>query len=153
MNLLDRLVLSFFSSRRNWDFPNPSPAGECAPPPPSLNRGEGNTRWREQGESRGGRVPIPSDKVEYCSESRKQKNHPNFLWPFCRPTCFFSIFSSLFLFVARVNKRTCNSLFYYLISGFQWETRHEGTLNNHFVVGMAILIKSLLQQVVSTNTT
>jgi hypothetical protein len=26
-------VLSFFSSRRNWDYPNPSPAGECAPPP------------------------------------------------------------------------------------------------------------------------
>jgi hypothetical protein len=24
--------LSFFSSRRNWDSPNPSPAGECAPP-------------------------------------------------------------------------------------------------------------------------
>jgi hypothetical protein len=26
-------VPSFFSSRRNWDCPNPSPAGECAPPP------------------------------------------------------------------------------------------------------------------------
>jgi hypothetical protein len=26
-------VPSFFSSRRNWDYPNPSPAGECAPPP------------------------------------------------------------------------------------------------------------------------
>jgi hypothetical protein len=26
-------VLNFFSSRRNWDSPNPSPAGECAPPP------------------------------------------------------------------------------------------------------------------------
>jgi hypothetical protein len=25
-------VVSFFSSRRNWDSPNPSPAGECAPP-------------------------------------------------------------------------------------------------------------------------
>jgi hypothetical protein len=25
--------LSFFSSRRNWDSPNPSPAGECAPTP------------------------------------------------------------------------------------------------------------------------
>jgi hypothetical protein len=40
-------VLSFFSSRRNWDSPNPSPAGECAPPPPVL--GEGHTRWRERG--------------------------------------------------------------------------------------------------------
>jgi hypothetical protein len=27
-------VLSFFSSRRNWGSPNPSPADECAPPPP-----------------------------------------------------------------------------------------------------------------------
>ncbi len=26
-------VLSFFSSRRNWDSPNSSPAGEYAPPP------------------------------------------------------------------------------------------------------------------------
>jgi hypothetical protein len=26
-------VLSFFSSRWNWDSPNPSPAGECDPPP------------------------------------------------------------------------------------------------------------------------
>ncbi len=40
-------VLSFFSSRRNWDFPNPSPAGECAPPPRFW--GEGHTRWRERG--------------------------------------------------------------------------------------------------------
>jgi hypothetical protein len=39
-------VLSIFSSRRNWDSPNPSPAGECAPP---LVRGEGHTRWRERG--------------------------------------------------------------------------------------------------------
>jgi hypothetical protein len=40
-------VLSFFSSRRNWDSPNPSPAGECAPPPRFW--GEGHTRWRERG--------------------------------------------------------------------------------------------------------
>ncbi len=40
-------MLSFFSSRRNWDSPNPSPEGECAP---SLwFRGEGHTRWRERG--------------------------------------------------------------------------------------------------------
>jgi hypothetical protein len=32
-------VLSCFSSRRNWDSPNPSPAGECAPPPPVLGGG------------------------------------------------------------------------------------------------------------------
>jgi hypothetical protein len=48
-----RQSASFFSSRRNWDSPNPSPAGECAP---SLwFRGEGHTFWRE----RGGRVNIP----------------------------------------------------------------------------------------------
>ncbi len=29
-------VLSFFSSFRNWDSPNPSPAGECTLPPPDL---------------------------------------------------------------------------------------------------------------------
>jgi hypothetical protein len=36
-------VLSYFSSRRNWNSPNPSPA-------PSLwFRGEGHTHWRERG--------------------------------------------------------------------------------------------------------
>ncbi len=40
-------VLSFFSSRWNWDSPNPSPARECAPHP--LVRGEGHTRWWERG--------------------------------------------------------------------------------------------------------
>ncbi len=25
-------MLSLFSSRRNWDSPTPSPAGECVPP-------------------------------------------------------------------------------------------------------------------------
>jgi hypothetical protein len=34
-------VLSFFSRRRNWDSPNPSPAGVCAPPPPLWFRGRG----------------------------------------------------------------------------------------------------------------
>jgi hypothetical protein len=28
-----RQSAKLFSSRRNWDSPNPSPAGECAPPP------------------------------------------------------------------------------------------------------------------------
>ncbi len=36
---------SFFSSRWNWDSPNPSPAGDCAPP----FWGEGHTGWRERG--------------------------------------------------------------------------------------------------------
>ncbi len=40
-------VLSFFFSRPNWDSPNPSPAGECAPLPRFW--GEGHTRWRERG--------------------------------------------------------------------------------------------------------
>jgi hypothetical protein len=44
-------VLSFFSSRWNWN--SPSPAGECAPPPPPLvPGGEGHTRLRG--------VPIPT---------------------------------------------------------------------------------------------
>ncbi len=48
-------VLSFFSSRRNWDSPNPTPACECAPPPfGSWGRG---TLADERG---GERVPIPT---------------------------------------------------------------------------------------------
>ncbi len=41
-----RQSAKLFSSRRNWDSPNPSPAGECAPPPRVW--GEGHTRWRER---------------------------------------------------------------------------------------------------------
>ncbi len=41
-------MLSFFSSRRNWDSPIPSPAGECAPPPP-LVLSLGHTHLRERG--------------------------------------------------------------------------------------------------------
>jgi hypothetical protein len=41
-------VLSFFSSRLNWDSPNPSPVHECGPPPFGSG-GEGHTRWRERG--------------------------------------------------------------------------------------------------------
>ncbi len=47
-------VLSFFFSRRNWDSPNPSSAGECAPPPGYGGRG---TLTGERGV---GRVPIPT---------------------------------------------------------------------------------------------
>jgi hypothetical protein len=47
-------VLSFFSSRRNWDSPNPSPIGECAPPP--FFWGWGTLA----GETGVGRVPIPT---------------------------------------------------------------------------------------------
>ncbi len=39
--------LSFFSSRPNWDSPNPSPAFECAPH--LWFWGEGHTGWRERG--------------------------------------------------------------------------------------------------------
>jgi hypothetical protein len=45
-------VLSFFSSRPNWDSPNPSPAGECVPP-----FGSGGTPSRGE---RGWGVPIPT---------------------------------------------------------------------------------------------
>ncbi len=51
-------VQSLFSSRRNWDSPIPSPAGECVPPPPPPRfRGWGHTRLRARG---GGGVPIPT---------------------------------------------------------------------------------------------
>ena len=43
-------VLSFFSSRRNWDSLNPSPAGECAPPSRDTLAGERGV----------GGVPIPA---------------------------------------------------------------------------------------------
>ncbi len=46
-------VLGFFSSRRNWDSPSPSPAGECAPPPPVL-RGGAHSLARESQFRRGG---------------------------------------------------------------------------------------------------
>jgi hypothetical protein len=36
------------SSERNWDSLNPSPAGECIPPPPPGSGGRG-TLWRERG--------------------------------------------------------------------------------------------------------
>ncbi len=48
-------VLSFFSNRRNWDSPNPSPTAECVPSP-LVPRG-GDTL---AGERRSGRVPIPT---------------------------------------------------------------------------------------------
>ncbi len=47
-------MLSLFSSRWNWDFPTPSPAGKCAPT--HLVLGGGHTRLREM---RWG-VPIPT---------------------------------------------------------------------------------------------
>ncbi len=47
-------MLSFFSSRRNWDSPSPSPAGECAPPPRFWGRG------KLAGERGVGRVAIPT---------------------------------------------------------------------------------------------
>ncbi len=47
-------VLRFFSSRRNWDSPNPLPASECGPPP-AL--GGGAHSLAERGV---GRVPIPT---------------------------------------------------------------------------------------------
>ncbi len=40
-------VLSFFSSRRNRDCPNPSPAGECAPLPRFWGRGTVHSLARE----------------------------------------------------------------------------------------------------------
>jgi hypothetical protein len=42
-------VLSFFSSRRNWNSPTPLAAGECTPPPHPLVRVGGHTCLREWG--------------------------------------------------------------------------------------------------------
>ncbi len=50
---LRRQSAKLFSSRRNWDSPNPSPAGECAPPP--FGSGGMDTLAGERG---GGGVPI-----------------------------------------------------------------------------------------------
>ena len=50
-------LLSIFSSRRNWDSPNPSPAGECVPPP--FGSGGRGTLAGERGGAYG-RVPIPT---------------------------------------------------------------------------------------------
>ncbi len=49
-------VRSFFSSRRNRDSRNPSPTGECAPPPPPGSGGKGTLA----GERGVGKVPIPT---------------------------------------------------------------------------------------------
>jgi hypothetical protein len=48
-----RLFLYPQSSRRNWDSPIPSQAGECVPSPPLVPEG-GNTRLRERGWGGGG---------------------------------------------------------------------------------------------------
>ncbi len=40
-------VISFFSSRRNWDSPTPHPQARVPPPPRFW--GEGHTRWQERG--------------------------------------------------------------------------------------------------------
>jgi hypothetical protein len=40
-------VLSFISSRRYWDSPNPSPAGECAHPPHPVLGGGAHSLARE----------------------------------------------------------------------------------------------------------
>jgi hypothetical protein len=56
-NILTRRVgrvLSFFSSRWNWDSPNLSPARECAPPPPVGSGGRGT----HAGDRGGWGVPI-----------------------------------------------------------------------------------------------
>jgi hypothetical protein len=56
-------VLSFFFSRRNWESPNPSPAGVCACPPPPPGTGGRRLLVGERGV---GRVPIPT-RVCTCS--------------------------------------------------------------------------------------
>jgi hypothetical protein len=55
-----RQSAQLFSSRRNWDSPNPSPAGECA-----RSAGSGG-RGTLAGERGGGRVPIPTKGHTLC---------------------------------------------------------------------------------------
>jgi hypothetical protein len=60
-------VLTFVSSRPNWDSPTPSPAGESFPPPLVQSGGGGvHTRWEEGG---GGGVPIPARGQTLCIRS------------------------------------------------------------------------------------
>jgi hypothetical protein len=49
-------VLSFFSSRRNWDSPTPLAAGECAPPPFGPGGREHSPAAKGVGESQFQRV-------------------------------------------------------------------------------------------------
>ncbi len=70
INCLHRVdrVLSFLSSRPNWDSPTPSNAGylECTPPPPPPGS-EGHTRLGE-----GGGVPIPTRGQSDCMAGRQK---------------------------------------------------------------------------------
>jgi hypothetical protein len=56
---VDRLLLSFFFSRRNWDIPTPSPAGECVSP---LWLGGGGTLAK----GRGGGVSLFERGDRHC---------------------------------------------------------------------------------------
>ncbi len=56
-------MLSLFASRRNWDSPNPSPAGECAPPPLVLGGGA-HSLAREEVVYRG-RVQFRRGDIQY----------------------------------------------------------------------------------------
>ncbi len=88
-------VLSFFSSGRNWDSPNPSPAGECDPPPGSGGRG---TLVGERGV---GRVPI--------STRRHTMWYSLYMRTFCctpRVTLYLSVYHEV-VYSRRVVFRLC----------------------------------------------
>jgi hypothetical protein len=67
-------VLSFFSSRRNWDSPKPSAEGECGPP--LWYRGEGHTRWRESPNSDEGTYTAVLCKYMYFVASSIKEDEP-----------------------------------------------------------------------------
>jgi hypothetical protein len=91
--------LSFFSSRRNWDSPNPSPAGECAPPPPGSGGVEGHARgWVTPYSDKGTytvvlliytyfvmrpHIPVPRDTTSF-SHTFLPKTPAIFLYIICR---------------------------------------------------------------------
>ncbi len=81
-------VLSFFSSLRNWDSPNPSPAGVCAPPP-FLGGGARSLAREGLGESQFRRGDIHFSTLYIyvlCAPKHPNRGEVRHLEPFFRVT-------------------------------------------------------------------
>jgi hypothetical protein len=98
-------VLSFFSSRRHWDFPNPSPASECAPlphPTPALGGGAHSLAREGLGEPqfRRGEIHCGTLYIYVLCGPGVRCNQRGFIYTEHKPICrlckmcnpFFSIF-------------------------------------------------------------
>jgi hypothetical protein len=70
-------VLSFFSNRRNWDSPNPSPAGESSVPPSRILylAPLGNMVLVRGGRGRGVTSPAPPLILPFQHQAHGQINH------------------------------------------------------------------------------